>query len=187
MYKEIPFTEGKYSIDEFGNVRRNAKPSRYRRDRGVKERTLRPWKNNKGYYQVDLRIEGRTCRYLVHRLVAMVFIENPKNYKLINHKDSNPENNHVSNLEWCDHSYNNKYAYDFGNRILTDKQMECRKRPKFYLYKKVAKLDKDTLEVLDVYDSITHAAKLNGISLSSVSACCNDRKYMSCGFKWKFI
>lgn len=49
--------------------------------------------------------------YPVHRLVAFMFIDNPSpdiNW-CINHKDENRINNRVSNLEWCNIAYNNKY------------------------------------------------------------------------------
>lgn len=48
----------------------------------------------------------------MHRLVALAFIDNPNNYPCVNHKDENKENNTLTNLEWCDRSYNINY----GNR-----------------------------------------------------------------------
>ena len=37
---------------------------------------------------------------LVHRLVALCWIPNPKNRKIVHHKDGNKANNHSDNLEW---------------------------------------------------------------------------------------
>ena len=48
--------------------------------------------------------------FFVHRLAAQAFIPNPDNLPEINHKDENPGNNSVDNLEWCDRSYNNTYG-----------------------------------------------------------------------------
>lgn len=45
----------------------------------------------------------------IHRLVAKTFIPNLNNLPCINHKDCNPENNNVENLEWCTYKYNNEY------------------------------------------------------------------------------
>lgn len=65
-----------------------------------------------GYRQVCLtRTDGRTTLSVkVHRLVAHNFIDNPQNYKCVNHKDEDKTNNHANNLEWCDHMYNNHYS-----------------------------------------------------------------------------
>lgn len=48
-------------------------------------------------------------RFYIHRLVAEAFISNINNYKEINHKDENPKNNNVNNLEWCSRKYNMNY------------------------------------------------------------------------------
>lgn len=58
----------------------------------------------------------------IHRLVAMTFIVNTYNKPHINHKDGNPLNNVVDNLEWCTHSENMQHAHDTG-LIATDQNM----------------------------------------------------------------
>ena len=68
-------------------------------------------------YKVDLIKDGERKNLKVHRLVAEAFIPNPNNYKEVNHKDSNPLNNCVCNLEWCDHKYNIKHSIDEGNQV----------------------------------------------------------------------
>lgn len=73
-------------------------------------RKLSPGKTQDGYYYVGLRDENSVRKNLfVHRLVAQAFIPNPENLPIINHKDENPSNNTVENLEWCSYSYNNTY------------------------------------------------------------------------------
>lgn len=67
----------------------------------------------KGYCQVLLCKNGKVKAFLVHRLVAQAFIPNSNEYPCINHKDGNPLNNSVENLEWCTYKYNNEY----NNRI----------------------------------------------------------------------
>ena len=67
-------------------------------------------------YKVDLKKNGIRKNFKVHRLVAEAFIPNPNNYPEINHIDSNPLNNKVDNLEWCNHKYNIRYSIEEGNQ-----------------------------------------------------------------------
>ena len=64
----------------------------------------------KGYCLVYLYNEKGRKSFLVHRLVANIFIPNPNNLPEVNHKDENPLNNSVENLEWCSPKYNCNYG-----------------------------------------------------------------------------
>lgn len=66
--------------------------------------------NSNGYLRVELRKNGRSSKRLVHRLVAIAFIDNPHGLPQVNHIDGNKQNNHVSNLEWCTGEYNVNHA-----------------------------------------------------------------------------
>ena len=65
----------------------------------------------------------------VHRLVAKAFLENPNNYPEINHIDGNPTNNDITNLEWCDMSYNQWHAYHNGLKPKNKEYNEAHKKP----------------------------------------------------------
>jgi hypothetical protein len=72
---------------------------------------LKPSKINNGYLTVYIpAANGKYKRELIHRLVALHFIDNPNNYPEVNHKDECKENNTQDNLEWCSHSYNIHYG-----------------------------------------------------------------------------
>ena len=60
---------------------------------------LLPNKMPTGNLRVTLRKEGRPHYKYVHRLVADAFVDNPNNYKEINHKDENKSNNDFTNLD----------------------------------------------------------------------------------------
>lgn len=47
----------------------------------------------------------------------MAFIPNPDNLPFVNHKDENPKNNHVDNLEWCTPKYNSNYGTQIERRL----------------------------------------------------------------------
>ena len=76
-------------------------------------RILKPEIRN-GYYSVSLMKNNKRRNYRIHRLVAEAFIPNPDNLPQVNHKDENKLNNIVSNLEWCDNTYNSQYPNDLG-------------------------------------------------------------------------
>lgn len=63
-----------------------------------------------GYYRIGL--DNRS--YLVHRLVAKTYIENPENLGYINHRNGIKTDNNVSNLEWITAGDNQKHAYNTG-------------------------------------------------------------------------
>lgn len=64
----------------------------------------------KGYLNVYLYNRDGRKFIGVHRLVAIAFIPNPDNLPEVNHKDENPMNNRVDNLEWCTAKYNSNYG-----------------------------------------------------------------------------
>ena len=102
--------ESRYSITEDGTV------ISFYNGRGKRSvpRILRPWITSSGYYHVLLQHNKKIVHKLVHRLVAEAFIPNPQKKPQVNHKDGQKLNNHVSNLEWCTSSENNRHAIDTG-------------------------------------------------------------------------
>lgn len=78
---------------------------------------LTPYIGTDGYLQVQYRKENQKSHHnRVHVILAHCFIQNPNNYKYVNHKDSNKLNNNLENLEWCTNSYNVKHGWNSGNR-----------------------------------------------------------------------
>lgn len=65
--------------------------------------------NNAGYFQVNL--DGMT--YLVHRVIAQQFIENPDNLSDVNHINKHRTDNRIENLEWVSHKNNLKQRKPF--------------------------------------------------------------------------
>lgn len=115
IYKSIKGFDG-YEISNKGNVKSLEKDLIRKSKLGKeyvyhqKESILKTRIDRDGYKLVNLWKEGKSFTLKVHRLVAEAFIPNYNNYPIINHKDENPANNSVENLEWCNHSYNNSYG-----------------------------------------------------------------------------
>ncbi len=111
IWKEIKGYEGLYEVSDLGRVRSLDRYVSYVNGQKHlhKGKVLSPGVSN-GYLQVSLCKNGEIKHPLVHRLVADAFIPNPDNLPQVNHKDENPSNNMVVNLEWCSSEYNINYG-----------------------------------------------------------------------------
>lgn len=67
-----------------------------------------------GHQIVDLYINGKRRHKYLAVLVAEAFIPNPHGYPEVRHKDGNPKNNRVYNLEWGTHTDNMRDAQRHG-------------------------------------------------------------------------
>ena len=81
------------------------------RIREFSEKECVPSKTKDGYFELNLG--GRNSeKWLLHRLVAYVWLDNPNNFKTVDHKDGNKANNCVENLEWVTLEENIKREWD---------------------------------------------------------------------------
>lgn len=163
VWKDIEGYENLYQVSNLGNV----KSLNY--NKTGTEKILKPAKHSKGYFQVQLWKDGKMKTFFVHRLVAQAFIENPLNLPQVNHRDENPQNNHKSNLEFCDARYNNSY----GTRI---------KR----ISKKVSQYSLNG-ELIREFPSASEVERQLGFSKGNISSCCNGRYKSAYGYVWSYI
>lgn len=104
--KQIPIDGFEhYHINELGTII-NTKTGK----------VLKPDLNNCGYHRVTLMSDGARKRIFVHRLVALAYINQPKGFDVVNHKDGNKLNNHFRNLEWSTPQLNAIHAFENGLR-----------------------------------------------------------------------
>lgn len=98
----IPNFEGLYFASRCGDIY------------GVRGK-LKGYVNNNGYKCVDLYdINSKRHKLIVHRLVAITFLDNPLNKATVNHIDGVKLNNAVDNLEWATYSENILHARKTG-------------------------------------------------------------------------
>ena len=161
-----------YMVSNMGNV----KSLNY--NHTGREKIMKPSVDKDGYMYICLYKNGVKKLYLVHRLVAEAFISNPNNYPQVNHKDENPSNNFVDNLEWCDAKYNNNY----GTRTerVTEKLINGKKS------KTVLQINKNTSEIIGEWPSIAEINRKKGFDSKCISNCCKGKQKQSYGFKWAF-
>jgi len=122
-----------YEVSNLGNVR-NKKTGRI----------LKSY--NKGGYAVIGLSKTQGKIFYIHRLVCQAFIPNPENKPQVNHKDKNGLNNNVSNIEWNTVLENNIHRSN-GVTQTTNQNMS------------IYRVDKDTGEKLEKYDSIELAGE----------------------------
>lgn len=108
-----------YQVSSLGNIRSLPRyiyevSGKRRMKKGI---ILAQSNTSTGYKKVELVDElGNRKSYKVHRLVAQAFIPNFSDKPNINHKDTNPHNNNVENLEWCTQKENVDYSIEIGNK-----------------------------------------------------------------------
>ena len=112
VWKDIPGYEGLYQVSNVGEI----KSLRGWNGRGYvhREKILSKTMTTTGYYKVELTKDGIRKSLKVHRLVAYAFIPRTEGKPYINHKDGNPLNNVVDNLEWCTQKENVNHALNIG-------------------------------------------------------------------------
>jgi len=101
IWKDIPGYEGLYQVSDCGQVKSCS------HSETSKERILKYHLHQKGYYRLNLRKDGKDKKFLVHRLVALAFLDGD-NSLTINHIDECKTNNHVSNLEYLSSAENTR-------------------------------------------------------------------------------
>lgn len=102
MIKEIIGYNGRYFIEDNGNIYSNGK-------------LMHPYKINSGYLCIKLRNKGKVKSYLIHRLVAEYFLGGEG---VVDHIDGNRHNNNVSNLRYCTQKENLHYhGYDYNSGV----------------------------------------------------------------------
>lgn len=170
IWKDIKEFEGLYQISNRGNVR---SLDRTDNNNHFKEGHLLPLcDNGKGYKIVGLWKNNEQCMKQVHRLVAEAFIPNTNNLPCVNHKDENPSNNDVTNLEWCTYEYNNNYGTK-GKRISDANS------------KSVIQYTKQG-EFVAEYKSAIEAKENTGIDNGHIGKCCNGQRKSAGGFLWEY-
>lgn len=157
-----------YEVSNLGNIR-NKKTGRI----------LKSY--NKGGYVVVGLSKTKGKNFQVHRLVCQAFIPNPENKPQVNHKDKNGLNNNVENLEWMSVLENNIHRSN-GVIQTTNQNMI------------IYRVDKDTGEKLDKYNSIEQAGEWafkEGLvknihsGRTNISNMIRGIYKVSCGFKWE--
>lgn len=173
-WRPIKGYEGLYEISNMGRVKRLGRKSitSSGKVRYLKEALRQPQKSKKGYMNVRLTNKGVYKSFIVHRLVAEAFIENPLNKPQVNHIDEDRSNNRVDNLEWVTCIENNNH----GSR--NEKISKIQRKP----VEGMSLKDKSTLKYKQLKDT-----SFDGFNHLMVSRCCRGIQYKHRGYIWRFL
>lgn len=100
-----------YQISNFGNCKK-------------KNKALKCSIQNRGYKYFQLQKDGKRINYLIHHLVALLFIGERPDGLVIDHIDRDKLNNHVSNLRYVSQEINIQNSKKYRNDIQTKDKKE---------------------------------------------------------------
>lgn len=171
IWKDIEGYEGIYKVSNKGNVKSlERKVKKFDGYRTIKEKILKPEKCNNGYLRIRLNKEGKEEKYLLHRLVANAFIDNPDNLPQVNHRNEIKTDNRVTNLEFC----TSKYNINYGTRNI--RVAKAQSKPVI------------CIETGKIYTSTNEVQRQLGFSQGHICDCCNKRygRKTVCGYHWEW-
>ena len=180
-WKDIKGYEGLYQVSDCGNVKsleRDVFNYRGTVIRHTEEKILVQNIGKLGYAYVNLYLNGKPKSIKTHRLVAMAFLPNPENKPQVNHKDENPLNNCVENLEWCTASYNANYGTRNERMVQNRRSYKLGNAPKA---KPVF-----CVELNKTFDCAKRAEQELGIWGTSIIKVCKGKAKTTGGFHWKY-
>ena len=182
-WKPIADYEGFYEVSDRGNVRsvdryRTANLKHVTRT-FIKGKLLKQNLKGNGYLTVDLAKDNKIRTTLVHRLVANAFIPNPNGLRFVNHKDSNRQNNDISNLEWVTSSENRLHGMEVGHVRYNSRKVRCVEKNKVF----------DRVSLAAEWVETNYPGRINGAlrnATNNIRSCCKGRTPKAYGFTWKF-
>ena len=157
---------------------------------------MRNHPNDRGYWGINLCKDSVHSRKSMSRTVALAFIEDtPQNWEEleVNHKDENPANNRVDNLEWMTHEQNCNYGSHNAHisasnkgRKLTDEQKANLARARAGKgTRAIVQMDRDGTPIAE-YSSIREAAAALDIDPGNISSACRGYRPSAGGFLFAY-
>ena len=178
IWKDVVGFEGLYKVSNNGKIKSLSRDIPFTNRWGQRitrksgEIIMKPKKiSTCGYVRIQLMKNAIDKIYSLHRIVAMAFLENPKNLPQVNHKDGDKTNNNNWNLEWCTISHNNSHAYKLGLNHTASGFEDSQSKPVLHIYNGVK----------TGYGSIKMASRQTGIDHSTISKCSAKNNLISKG------
>lgn len=172
IWKDILGHEGDYQISNKGRVKSLSRKLFIGGDftRTTNERILAQNIINSGYFIVSMCSNNRRFTYLVHRLVAIAFLPNPK--EQVNHIDENKLNNNLNNLEWVTRKENVNHGTCIERSVLKNSFPVIQYSLKGDFVKR--------------WNSLSEIKRVTGMHKGNIGKCCNGLRKTAYKNIWKF-
>lgn len=171
QWKPIPGYEGRYEVSDLGRVRSldHVLPNGH----FYKGQIIAPRKNNGGYMLVNLSRSNNIRTFSLHKLVALVFVDNPNQLSQVNHINEDKTDNRADNLEWCTASYNTSYGHRNDTMINHRKKAVCQLTM--------------SGEVVEIFPILNEAARRTGVNAAHICDVCKGKRNRAGGYIWKYV
>lgn len=163
IWKDVVGYEGLYKVSEHGEIISLGCKTNH-----IKPILLTSHPDRDDYLYVILANNKIRRTLRVHRIVAQTFWPNPQGHAVINHIDEDRQNNHYTNLEWCDYEHNWRVGSVGRSQQL------------------VGKFSMGGV-LIETYPSLMEAGRCNNINQGNITNCLKGRCKSVGGYKWKLL
>lgn len=162
----------------------------------VRHKIMHNHSNDKGYFSANLCKDWVVKRVSISRIVAYTYIADiPEDWqkKQVNHKDENPANNAVENLEFltakenCNYGHHGEHisAASKGRKLTDEQRARLSAALKGKNGKPVIQYDAEG-NVIAEYSSVIEAAEKTGLDAGNISHCARGERRTVGGFIFKY-
>lgn len=175
-----------YEVSDTGKIRSISRTTTNKNGVVIhrEQHTMKLMYDQHGYLQCALKEGDKRKLIKAHRAVAMAFIPNPDNKPCVNHKDNNPENNNLCNLEWCTMKENTQWMLKQGRADRTPQWIEHLNASLDAYRKPVIATNVLTGERI-MFAGVNETAK-SGFQPSCVTTCCQGKRATHKGYAWEY-